>query len=498
MSRVLQLIERSSSAGEVWRTLGTWLISSTLSGRRSTTRVGGPCRAGTFCRSRCDRDLPVFGHQSGTRPAARACSLLVYERITGSSWEGALAIDSPEFRSKLADLPILLNSEFITTADSYAGHFLAEQAVTDEPVAWFPRRSLTVGNRGRQRSGAGSPSGGQSVQGLRESNLAAGLVPPGDLAAVWPRGGYRPERIAGSSLRRAAAESGAHREPVRAVAADGDSACAQLRHRDSVTGPAVSRWLAAAGHPFVAGRLPRRQLSSPARQPQRWCWSPDEHWPPRSRLTRATCAPDQSRAPRGSRPAAANDRAKRCRAVAAAVPIHPVLLRPAPTIAERSCLRGTSAERRLSPHRNLCAASALTMQPTLTPHSALISPVSVFRCTADAATVGRCGTYPAMRRDDNPVVVGPGEGPFGVRPDRGADAAEALAFNFIKPSQPIRRQSGARHLGCRLGLRHRAPIGTARFARVGSPRRPARKTSALTPSRLSMTAVEVPVAPTVD
>ena len=65
-----------------------------------------------------------------------------------------------------------------------------------------------------------------------------------------------------------------------------------------------------------------------------------------------------------------------------------------------------------------------------------------------------------------------------MRPDRGADAAEALAFNFIKPSQLIRRQSGARHLGCRLGLRYRTPIGSARFARVGFSSQACRKTSA--------------------
>ena len=94
------------------------------------------------------------------------------------------AIESPEFRSKLADLPALFNSELLTAADSYATHFLTEQGISDEPVAWVPATFP---------HGWASPMG-NLVQGpraeinlfrvLRESALASGSVPPALLSGV--------------------------------------------------------------------------------------------------------------------------------------------------------------------------------------------------------------------------------------------------------------------------------------------------------------------------
>lgn len=187
VSRVLQLIGRSSSAGEVWRTVGD--LADQLDAERAPIDYA---RRRTLS---CGNLLPESvwieiclssGISPGRGPRLALARCWLYERITGSPGSRARwAIDSPEFRSKLADLPILLNSEFITTADSYAGHFLAEQAVTDEPVAWVP---ATVPHC--WESGAVSdPVRGHRAEVnlsrvLRESNLAAGLVPPGGSRGV--------------------------------------------------------------------------------------------------------------------------------------------------------------------------------------------------------------------------------------------------------------------------------------------------------------------------
>ncbi|MCB1263313.1 MAG: TniQ family protein [Mycobacterium sp.] len=187
VSRVLQLIGRSTSAAEVWR------MAEGLADQLDTEKA--PIDYARRRASSCGDLLPEsvwieiclssgISPGRGLRLALARCWL--YERITGlpgarSPW----AIDSAEFRSKLADLPMLLNSEFITAADSYAGHFLAEQAITDEPVVWSP---TTLSDFGAS-SAFGDPVRGHRAEvnlsrRLQESRLACGSVPPGASSGV--------------------------------------------------------------------------------------------------------------------------------------------------------------------------------------------------------------------------------------------------------------------------------------------------------------------------
>jgi hypothetical protein len=81
--------------------------------------------------------------QIGVRPGRgirhRLARCWVHERVTGlpartSMW----ADDSPEFRTKLADFPLLLSAELSTAIHEYALDFLRVQGITDEPVQWTP------------------------------------------------------------------------------------------------------------------------------------------------------------------------------------------------------------------------------------------------------------------------------------------------------------------------------------------------------------------------
>jgi hypothetical protein len=117
------------------------------------------------------------GPGRGLRLPIARCWL--YERISGlpgsrSPWSR----DSPEFRSKLADLPEVLNSEFISAADRYAAIFLNNQGIAGEPIVWSPirlRRSevAEIGDWGNGRRAAVAVS-----RYLRESELDLGSVPP--------------------------------------------------------------------------------------------------------------------------------------------------------------------------------------------------------------------------------------------------------------------------------------------------------------------------------
>ena len=97
-------------------------------------------------------------------------------------------------------------------------------AVSD-PVRVTERRSICPGFSGKQ--------------------LGRRIGAAGDLAALCAARRILPRENVGSSLHRAAAESGAHRDPVRAVAADGDrlahTTASRFGHR------AGSRWLACSG-----------------------------------------------------------------------------------------------------------------------------------------------------------------------------------------------------------------------------------------------------------
>lgn len=63
----------------------------------------------------------------------------LYERLTGLPGSRSVwAVDTAEFRTKLAALPLLLTAEFYTAVDEYARHYLEEHGIADEPIAWSP------------------------------------------------------------------------------------------------------------------------------------------------------------------------------------------------------------------------------------------------------------------------------------------------------------------------------------------------------------------------
>lgn len=140
VSRVLQLIGGSSNAGEVWRTVGE--LADQLDAEKAP--IDYARRRALSCGDLLPESVWIeICVSSGISPG-RALRLALarcwlYERITGfPGIQARWGIGSPEFRSKLADLPTLMNSELLTAADSYAGHYLAEQAITDEPAVWAP------------------------------------------------------------------------------------------------------------------------------------------------------------------------------------------------------------------------------------------------------------------------------------------------------------------------------------------------------------------------
>lgn len=181
VSRVLQLVGRSDSAGVVWRTVEE--LADQLDAEKAP--IDYARRRTLSCRNLLPESVWIeiclssgISPGRGLRLALARCWL--YERITGfPGCQARWALDSPEFRSKLVDLPILLNSEFITIADDYASHFLARQAITHEPVAWspaalpncWPSTALSDQPRGNRAQVAFS-------RVLRDSTLATGSVPP--------------------------------------------------------------------------------------------------------------------------------------------------------------------------------------------------------------------------------------------------------------------------------------------------------------------------------
>ena len=197
VSRVLQLIGRSGSAGEVWR------MAEELADRLDTQPPPiDYARRRSLC---CLELLPqsVWSEiclSSGVRPgrglrlALARCWL--FERITGrpgaqSRW----AVDSPDFRSKLADLPEILNSDFISAADCYARIFLNNQGIIGEPIVWSPialRRSelADIGGRDNGRRAAMAVS-----RCLRESELDLGSVPRDVLGGVFAAAEILPQHM---------------------------------------------------------------------------------------------------------------------------------------------------------------------------------------------------------------------------------------------------------------------------------------------------------------
>ena len=69
----------------------------------------------------------------------------LYERLTGLPGSRSVwAVDTAEFRTKLATLPLLLTAEFYTAVDEYARHYLEEHGIAGEPITWSPNNFHVV------------------------------------------------------------------------------------------------------------------------------------------------------------------------------------------------------------------------------------------------------------------------------------------------------------------------------------------------------------------
>lgn len=198
VSRVLQRIDRTDDATDVWKAV------QGLADQLDTEPppIDYARRRSLSCHDLLPQSVWVhiclssgISPGRGLRLALARCWL--YERITGlpgnrSRW----AIDSPEFRSKLADLPHLLNSGFITAADRYASSLLADQAISGEPIVWSPipllRRFDSAGIGHHASSHRVHVNGSRLV---RESELASGSVPPDLRSGVFAGAKILPQNV---------------------------------------------------------------------------------------------------------------------------------------------------------------------------------------------------------------------------------------------------------------------------------------------------------------
>lgn len=185
VSRALQLIGGSSNAGEIWRTVEE--LADQLDADKAP--IDYARRRALSCGDLLPESVWMeiclssgINPGRGLRLSLARCWL--YERITGSPGDRSpWAIDSPQFRSKLAELSSLLNSGFICTADSYADHFLATKSITDEPVAWSPTALPHWAAFADQPRGHRAQVAISRV--VRDSTLATGSVPPVMSAGIF-------------------------------------------------------------------------------------------------------------------------------------------------------------------------------------------------------------------------------------------------------------------------------------------------------------------------
>lgn len=198
VSRVLQRIDRADDATAIWKAvegladqLDTQPPPIDYARRRSLSchDLLPQCAWIHICLS------SGISPGRGLRLALARCWL--YERITGLPGNRAQwAIDSPEFRSKAADLPDLLNSGFIGAADRYASSFLADQGITGEPIVWspisLPRRSDSAGAGHHAYSRRVQVNGARL---LRESQLASGSVQPDLRTGVFAAAKALPQNV---------------------------------------------------------------------------------------------------------------------------------------------------------------------------------------------------------------------------------------------------------------------------------------------------------------
>lgn len=90
------------------------------------------------------------GPGRGLRLRLTRCWL--FEQLTGLPGETCpSAVDSAEFRTKLANLPALLTSEFHLAMNAYAIEYLADHGIVGEPVTWSPDDFLATNDFLQQR-----------------------------------------------------------------------------------------------------------------------------------------------------------------------------------------------------------------------------------------------------------------------------------------------------------------------------------------------------------
>lgn len=197
VSRILQLIGRSGSAAKVWSMIED--LADQLDAQRPPidyARRRALAWEGFLPQSVWMQICLSSGVSPGRGLRLAIARCWLYERITGfpgsrSPWSPK----TPEFRSKLADLPEMLNSDFISAADCYARLFLNNQGITGEPIVWSPialRRSelADIGGRDNGRRAEIAVS-----RCLRESELDLGSVPRDVRGGVFTAAEVLPQHL---------------------------------------------------------------------------------------------------------------------------------------------------------------------------------------------------------------------------------------------------------------------------------------------------------------
>ena len=146
VSRVLQRITRSDIAAQVLRAMTDLADHLDASpppidyARRRTL----PCH-NLLPKPTWNELCLSSGVGSGRGQRLQFARCWLYERLTGLPGSQSIwAVDSAEFRTKLANLPLLLTPEFHTAVDDYAQHHLEKHGIVGEPVTWSPVEFLAA------------------------------------------------------------------------------------------------------------------------------------------------------------------------------------------------------------------------------------------------------------------------------------------------------------------------------------------------------------------
>lgn len=149
------------------------------------------------------------GPGRGLRLRLTRCWL--HEQLTGLPGERcSSAVDSPEFRTKLANLPALLTAEFHLAMNAYASEYLSDHGIVDEPPTWSPDHFLPTDVFLQQRSSPAIPSAAIPCRFNSRILATAQLLPKLRLAEL-----YLTER---RSLADIAKETGVSRQMVTRLA----------------------------------------------------------------------------------------------------------------------------------------------------------------------------------------------------------------------------------------------------------------------------------------